>query len=80
VCDSERVSGKLDATIRFGRVFADTRAALDARRPTLESLGPLPGPDGDLAQAANPRRAKPDPVAEPKPAPEVVAPSWSCRR
>lgn len=51
--DSERVSGKLDFTIRFGKVLAAVRADLEARRPSIESLGPLPGPDDrDAARAA----------------------------
>lgn len=75
VRESERTSGKLDATIRFGRVLRDTRAALEARQPTLESLGPLPGPDGDLTPGAKSRHAKEEPVAEPKAVPEVAAPA-----
>jgi hypothetical protein len=48
VRDAERAGGKLEVTARFGRIFAATRAMLDAQRPSLESLGPLPGPDGAL--------------------------------
>jgi hypothetical protein len=52
VRDAERASGKLEVTVSFGRVLADTRARLAAQQPTLESLGPLPGPDGPPAIAA----------------------------
>jgi hypothetical protein len=44
--DAERAGGKLDVTIRYGRVLADTRARLSAVQPSIESLGPYPGPDG----------------------------------
>src|SRR3569832_639128 len=43
--DGERMTGKLDVTVRFGRILAETRERLAALRPSLESLGPLPGPD-----------------------------------
>jgi hypothetical protein len=79
VRDAERFSGQLDATVRFGRVLADTRAALAARKPPIELLGPLPGPDGDLAaQPVAPQAAAPPPLpAAPAPeAPAVQVPSF----
>ena len=43
--DAELASGKADLATRFGSVLARTRQRLAAQRPTLESIGPLPGPD-----------------------------------
>ncbi len=53
VRDAELASGKADLATRFGSVFTRTRRRLAAQRPSLESLGPLPGPD-DLEPAAEP--------------------------
>jgi hypothetical protein len=57
VRDAERVSGNLEATVCFGRALADARASLAARRPPIESLGPMPGPDGDLEPNTTPAAA-----------------------
>jgi hypothetical protein len=67
VRDAERISGQLEVTIRFGRIMADTQAMLQAKQPPIESLGPLPGPDGEaLAHADAPKRKS----AVPEKAPE----------
>lgn len=42
--DAERLSGKLDLSIQFGRALVSTRERLSMTRPSFESLGPLPGP------------------------------------
>ncbi len=81
VRDSERMTGNLEVTVRFGRVMADTRANLEARQPSIESLGPYPGPDGTAVEAAAP--PPPRAVLEDKPAdasahptPAVQVPSY----
>lgn len=58
--DAELASGKADLATRFGNVLARTRQRLAAQRPTIESIGPLPGPDElepeaalNFAEAAN---------------------------
>src|SRR6476620_9194772 len=43
--DAELASGKADLAARFGSALARTRQRLATQRPTLESIGPLPGPD-----------------------------------
>lgn len=58
--DAELASGKSDLTLRFGAVVTRTRARLEAQRASLESLGPLPGPD-ELAPDAPPAAAAPEP-------------------
>ncbi len=79
VRDAERMSGTLDVTVRFGRIFSDTRAKLDEQRPSLESLGPFPGPDGAPAEATPPAPVPPAPTATPDPAgeePAIQVPSY----
>lgn len=73
VRDNERVTGQLEVTVRFGRVLADTRAKLDARRPDIESLGPFPGPDG--APVETPARAPARAALEGTPVTLGVAPA-----
>ena len=79
VRDAERMSGKLDVTVRYGRVMADTRARLEAVRPSIESLGPLPGPDGaspELASAALPKVLPETKAEEASAEPAVQVPSY----
>jgi len=75
VRDAERLTGKLEVTVRYGRVLKDTRARLEAEQPPLESLGPYPGPDGAPGEAA--ARAAPSarPVPEAHEAPLAAEPS-----
>ena len=51
--DAELASGKADLAARFGSVLTRTRQRLAAQRPSLESIGPLPGPD-ELEPEAEP--------------------------
>src|SRR3954447_16507462 len=51
--DAEIASGKADLATRFGSALARARQRLAAQRPTLESIGPLPGPD-ELEPEAEP--------------------------
>lgn len=79
--DAERMTGKLDVTIRYGRVLSDTRARLSAVQPSIESLGPLPGPDGAAEQlgAKAATRTEPDTTADKSAAsaePAVEVPSY----
>jgi hypothetical protein len=72
--DAELESGKTDLTSRFGSVLMRTRKRLEAQRPTLESLGPLPGP-AELEPAAEPAPPPLPPElarVEPAAAPVVV--------
>jgi hypothetical protein len=69
--EAELASGKADLATRFGAVLTRTRQRLAAQRPTLESIGPLPGPD-DLAPETEPEIAASKKV--PLPAEEVPAP------
>jgi hypothetical protein len=74
VRDGERVTGNLEVTIRFGRIVADTRAKLDARQPSIESLGPFPGPDGAPADPTAPAAPKAKLDDKPDEASAVAAP------
>ena len=64
--DAELSRGETDLTVRFGAVVTRTRARLTAQRATLESLGPLPGPDAHAPE--------PTPAPPPEPPVEVAAP------
>src|SRR5262245_47713549 len=70
--DDELEAGKTDLASRYAGVFSRTRRRLEGLRPSLESIGPLPGPD-DVApsEPAPTERAVPAPAP---PEPESVAP------
>lgn len=67
--DAELAAGKADLAARFGSALARTRQRLAAQRPTLESIGPLPGPDELEPEAASSLPAPPNAALPPEEAP-----------
>lgn len=73
--NTELESGTTELTSRFGNVFARAKKRLSTQRPSLESIGPLPGPDdAEPEQAPEPPRPPPLVVAPARPEAASVAP------
>jgi len=70
--DVELEAGKTDLASRYAGIFSRTRRRLEGLRPSLESIGPLPGPD-DVAPSEAVPTVRASPALAP-PEPEIVAP------
>ena len=73
--NGELESGKTDLASQFGATVTRIKKRLDAQRPSLDSLGPLPGPDeADPAPASAPAPAPASAPAPPPSQPDGIAP------